>query len=231
MRTVIVFVAGLLLVSTVEAASLSKRVKALERKVTTLEKTIAELIGRVESLEEGLPGAETPTSPYIVDSTGQVVGVMMDQVTVFNPLDGSGNDTALLDAAVMIRIEGLATVVRVTPGAITGFLSPREGSGTAPLNFDGADCTGTPYITAVPAATFGGRALLFGNNLYIPKPEPGVFARMVSRVRQAGDGTLFCDTPQPGSLPNTYVEALTVPVSIFNKFTPPFSLVDLPNLP
>jgi hypothetical protein len=233
MRSVIVALAGLLLVgvAATEAVSPQAQIKALEERVATLENALAELTNRVTTLEDSLPGNEASAPPHIVDSAGRVVGVVLDQATVF---DGAANAsekrTVLLDAAVMMQIEGISTIVRVTLDAITGFLSP-EATDTAPLNFDGADCTGNPYITAIPTTTFGGRALLFGSNLYIPKPEPGVLGTMASHVRQANDGTLFCDTPQPGSLTNTYVEAMAVPLSVFDGFTPPFSLVGLPQLP
>jgi hypothetical protein len=222
MRTVIVFVAGILLVSTVEAASLKNQVRALERRMMTLEKENIGLRDRVEMLEK------VPTAPHIVDALGQVVGIVIDQATVFNGVANLPERvTILFDAAVVMQIEGIPTIVRVTPDDISGFPSA-EGAYITHLNFDGAGCTGTAFVTGTSISTFGGRALSFAGNLHVPNPEPGVLHTLASRVRQAPNGDFICEND---TFQTEYTEALTVPLSIFDKFIPPFSLVGLPQLP
>lgn len=233
MRSVIGALVGLLLVgvATTEAVSPQDQIKALEERVATLENALDELTNRVATLEDSIPGNNAPTRPHIVDSLGQVVGVVLDQVVVTKPLDDPtdpGTNTVLFEAAVMMQLEGIPAIVRVTPNAITGFLSPTSG-GAVPLYFDDGNCTGNPYIVAVPNAKFGGKAVLFGDRLYIPKPEPGVVIReLPSRVIERNDGMQVCDT---GGGTNTYVQAVAVPLSVFDGFVQPFSLVGLPQFP
>jgi hypothetical protein len=166
-------------------------------------------------------------APVFVDTLGHVVGVVLDQADVFHgATNASQNKTVLFEAAVLMQIHGIPTIVHVTPSEITGF--PSAGTDTPQINFAGPDCTGMAFVFGTLAATFGGRALFYAGNIYLPKPEPGVDRVLASRVIEMPTGDLVCEND---TYRTVYTEALTVPVSIFDRFVPPFTLSGLPSLP
>lgn len=186
--------------------------------------SLRELEQRVTALEQA------PRAPYIVDAIGQVVGVVLEEFSPPNDAESPGSrvPTVLLEATVLLDIRGIPAVARVTPLTITGF-PPRNRTGhDRQLNFDRSDCAGTAYVIGTYAATFGGRALVWNDNIYLPKPEPGVNRTLVSRVFEASNGDLVREN---ASYRTVFTEALTLPLSIFDGFVPPFSLSVLPSLP
>jgi hypothetical protein len=125
-------------------------------------------------------------------------------------------------------------MVRVTPTTIGGFPARNSSGNAHQLHFTGTDCTGTAYVPGTTAATFGGRALAWAQNLYIPKPVPGVVTEidrtivLRSRVVENASGQLVCEND---TFRTVYTEALTVPTSVFDAFVAPFSITGLPSFP
>ena len=177
---------------------------------------------------------EFTSLPVIEDATGSVVGVILDLTNVFTgaPENTWQHGSFLFDVGVMMQIKGIPTLVRVTPKKITGF-SPAAGQSwnATQLNFDGPNCTGTPFMLGTTTARFGGRALYYDGKIYLPKPQRGVYRKLASRVKETENdtGELFCENISDYGAVVT--EARTVSLSIFDRFTPPFAIRGLPSLP
>jgi len=192
--------------------------RGLEKRVAMLETNNDALQARVEELEQ----LGEVSSAVVEDATGRVVGIVLDQI--FPEREPTPVTTVLLVAAVLMEIDGIPAIVQVTPTKIGGF-SPGFGNNER-LNFDGEGCTGTAFVFGTSSTTFGGLALEWKGNLHIPTPEPGMFRTLESRVSQNAEGN-FCEDD---TFETTYTEAITVPLTIFDGFTPPFSISGLPSL-
>ncbi len=95
---------------------------------------VQDLQDRVEALEQ----AATP--PSVVDSQGQVVGTILRDTSGSETLSRPG--IPLFEAAVLVQIDGIPTLLVATPSEITGFTPPDAG-----LHFDEVNCEGTPFFS------------------------------------------------------------------------------------
>ncbi len=178
------------------------------------------MVARTEAGQKVSP----PNSPTVVDSTGRVVGPVIGPTS---PLEAPG----LFEAVVLVRIGESVTTVRVTPSEITGFLPYQTGTWVA---FSGLNCTGTAYLyyqrLSGGPATFGGVAIVYGENLFIAKPVDAYVPNPPLQSRLAPANPSVCENDYFGG--TLYVEALTVSIAKVNEpFEPPFSIAGVRTLP
>jgi hypothetical protein len=147
-------------------------------------------------------------NPVVVDSKGQAVG---------GAVSGVGDAVQ-----VVLQPSGVPTTVLVTPTEIKGQTS-------GGVFWESFDCSGIALLIASHLEpVFGGPAFSSKTHIYVPKTEPSqlrINHSFIDLLRE----DLGCQLGSRDDL--RFVEALTFPLSIFDVFEPPFSIVGVRSLP
>lgn len=192
-----------------DITALESRVESLENESATKD-DVTDLADRVTALEDRVNGMEQSAHPQVVDANGLLLG----------PLHSGG----LNNAGTLMFINGISTHVQVTPTEIRGF--------DIPLWFGGTECSGNVLIewsrlygsTAPGSPVFGVLLVANQGTLYFPHPDTVQIQAALSS-REPDQPCVNTNISRP------FLEAELVSPSIFDVFTPPFSITGIPSLP